>query len=284
VVYSRALSRPDPQDIAQALSVTLNQTPMLASLGNANLKAEKANNYDVLMEHYLKPFGMIQGGFFYKQLYLPIVTQSFLKEDYTPVPGNPFYPVGTWDVSQPINAGSGWLVGFEAAYLQHFTGLPGALSGLGLGANYSWTDSAANKLPGRSDSPRLLRQAPNVLNISPTYDRGRVSIRVGMTYNSASICAYQYQDGTPTLDGVPSTPTPGGIRGPFADNYLYAHFQLDAQGSVRIKYGFTLVAYGMNLTNEVFGFYNGQPQYMTQREYYGPTFALGMRWSPEHEK
>jgi TonB-dependent receptor len=284
VVYSRALSRPDPQDIAQALSVTLNQTPMLASLGNANLKAEKANNYDVLMEHYLKPFGMIQGGFFYKQLYLPIVTQSFLKEDYSPVPGNPFYPVGTWDVSQPINAGSGWLVGFEAAYLQHFTGLPGALSGLGLGANYSWTDSAANKLPGRSDSPRLLRQAPNVFNISPTYDRGRFSIRVGVTYNSSSIYAYQYQDGTPTLDGLPSTPTPGGIRGPFADTYLYGHFQLDAQGSVRIKYGFTLVAYGMNLTNEVFGFYNGQPQYLIQREYYGPTFALGMRWSPEHEK
>src|SRR5208282_1627031 len=46
VVYSRALSRPDPQDIAQALSVTLNQTPLLASLGNPALKAETANNYD----------------------------------------------------------------------------------------------------------------------------------------------------------------------------------------------------------------------------------------------
>jgi TonB-dependent receptor len=279
VVYSRALSRPDPQDIAQALSVTLHQTPDSVSFGNPNLKAETANNYDVLMEHYLKPFGMIQGGFFYKQLYDPIVTQSELKQNYTPVPGNPLYPVQEWMVSQPVNAGSGWLAGFECAYLQNFTSLPGALGGLGLTANYSYTNSQASGLPGRSDSPRLLRQAPNTFNISPTYDHGRLSIRVGTTYNGASIYSYQYQDGTGG-----STPTPGGLRGPDSDNYLYSHFQLDAQGSFRLRYGMTLVAYGLNLTNEAFGFYNGQKQYMVQREYYGPTFALGMRWSPTHEK
>jgi TonB-dependent receptor len=279
VVYSRALSRPDPQDIAQSLSVTLNQSPLLASLGNPGLKAEKANNYDVLVEHYLKPFGMIQGGFFYKQLYLPIVTQSFLQQNYSPDPTNSFYPTGTWLVTQPVNAGSGWLAGAEVAYLQHFTSLPGALGGLGLTANYAYTDSQASGLPGRSDSPRLLRQAPNMFNISPTFDRGRLSIRVGMTYNGASIYAYQYQDGTGG-----STPTAGGLRGPNGDNYLYAHFQLDAQGSFRLKYGFTVIAYGQNLTNEVFGFYNGQQQYLVQREYYGPTIAMGMRWSPTHEK
>jgi TonB-dependent receptor len=279
VVYSRALSRPDPQDIAQSLSVTLNQTPLLASLGNPALKAEKANNYDVLVEHYLKPFGMIQGGFFYKQLYQPIVTQSFLQQSYSPDPTNSFYPTGTWLVTQPVNAGSGWLAGAEVAYLQHFTSLPGVLGGLGLTANYAYTDSQASGLPGRSDSPRLLRQAPNTFNISPTFDRGRLSIRVGMTYNGASIYAYQYQDGTGG-----SSPTPGGLRGPDGDNYLYAHFQLDAQGSFRLKYGFTVIAYGQNLTNEVFGFYNGQQQYLVQREYYGPTIAMGMRWSPAHEK
>jgi TonB-dependent receptor len=280
LVYSRALSRPDPQDIAQALSVTLGQTPMLVSLGNPNLKAETANNYDVLAEHYLHAFGMIQGGFFYKQLYNPIVQQSELRDGYTPVADDPtLYPVGTWSVSQPINAGSGWLTGVEFAYLEHFTSLPGLLGGLGLSANYSWTNSRAIDLPGRADSPRLLRQAPNVYNISPTFDHGRLSLRVGITYNSASIYSYQFQDGTGG-----STPTPGGIAGPDADTYMYGHFQLDAQGSVYLKYGFTVYAYGLNLNNEVFGFYNGQPQYMIQREYYGPTIAVGMRWSPRHEK
>ena len=272
-VYSRALSRPDPQDIAQAFSVTLDQTPLQASLGNPALKAETANNYDLLLEHYLKPFGMIQGGFFYKQLYNPIVTETSLKQNYSPDPANGSYPVGTWEVTQPVNAGSGWLYGFEIAYLQHFTALPSFLGGLGLSANYSYTNSQANGLPGRSDSPRLLRQAPNTFNISPTYDRGRLSIRAGMTYNQSGIFAYQYLDGTP-----------GGLTGPLGDQYLYSHFQIDLQGSYVLKYGFTVMAYGLNLNNEVFGFYNGQKQYMVQREYYMPTFAMGLRWSPTRER
>ena len=81
-----------------------------------------------------------------------------------------------------------------------------------------------------------------------------------------------------------SSPTAGGLRGPNGDTYLYPHFQIDAQGSFRLRYGFTVMAYGLNLNNEVFGFYNGQAQYLIQREYYGPTFAMGMRWSPTHEK
>jgi TonB-dependent receptor len=271
VVYSRALSRPDPQDIAQALLVTV--APNTAQLGNADLKAETANNYDILVEHYLKPFGMIQGGFFYKQLYNPIVETQVTKDNYTPNPNNPSYPVGTWVVSQYVNAGSGWITGVELAYLQHFTSLPGFLSGLGLAANYSHTGSQASGIPNRSDSPRLQRQAPNLFNISPTYDRGRLSIRAGFTYNQASIYAYQYTDGTP-----------GGLNGPLGDNYFFTHFQIDLQGSYRLKYGFSLVAYGLNLNNEVFGFYNGQPKYFVQREYYEPTVAFGLRWSPTHEK
>ena len=271
LVYSRALSRPDPQDIAQSLLVSV--SPNTAQLGNADLKAEKANNYDVLVEHYLKPFGVIQGGFFYKQLYSPIVETQATKDNYTPNPNDPAYPVGTWVVSQFVNAGSAWMTGVELAYLQHFTSLPGFLGGLGLSANYTHTGSQASGLPGRSDSPRLQRQAPNLYNISPTFDRGRLTIRAGFTYNQASIYAYQYTNGTG-----------GGLYGPLGDNYFYSHLQVDVQGSCRLNHGFSLIAYGQNLTNQVFGFYNGEPQYMVQREYYGPTWALGMRWSPTHEK
>ena len=40
----------------------------------------------------------------------------------------------------------------------------------------------------------------------------------------------------------------------------------------------------LQLTNEVFGFYQGNPQFMIQREYYKPTVAAGFRWSPTHER
>jgi TonB-dependent receptor len=280
LVYSRGLSRPDPQDIAQAVTFTPIGSPgsvkNTATLGNPNLKAETADNFDILFEHYLNPFGMISGGVFYKRLTDPIVTESFVATNFQP---SPVAPVGTYTVTQPINAGSASIAGFEAAYLERLTFLPGKLAGLGISANYGYTGSRANGLIGRSDHPRLLRNAPNTWNISPTYDRGRFSIRVGLSYNQANIDQYSYHDGT---NG--STPTPGGLTGPFGDVYFYSHIQLDAQGSVRFAHGLDFIMYGLNLNNEVFGFYQGGPQYMIQREYYQPTVAAGFRWSPLREK
>jgi len=182
------------------------------------------------------------------------------------------------DVMLPINAGSGWVYGFELAYVQHGTFLPGLLRGFGLGANYGYANSRASGLPGRSDSPRLLRSAPNTWNISPTYDLGRYSFRAGLSYNDANIFSYTYQDGTGG-----STPTPGGVKGPFSDLYLYPHLQIDMQGSVRLPKGLTFIAYVLNANNEVFGFYQGSSPYMIQREYYRPTYAAGFRWSPGFE-
>ena len=270
LVYGRGLSRPNPSDIAQAVTFALGP-PNTASLGNPNLKAETADNFDVLLEHYLNPFGEIQVGYFCKRLTDPIAQQTF-NETFQPTSSA---PLALYRVSQPINAGSGWVSGFEAAYLQHLSFLPGVLKGVGFSANYGYTASQANGLPGRSDNPRLLRSAPNTWNISPTYDRGRVSIRVGLSYNQANIFSYRFHDGTGG-----SSATPGGLDGPNSDIYLYTHLQVDAQGSVRLAHGLSFVAYGLNLTNEVFGFYQGSPQYMIQREYYQPTYSAGLRWSP----
>src|SRR6516225_7346022 len=272
LAYSRGLSRPDPQDIAQAVSWTFvgpTDPKNSATLSNPGLKAEKADNFDLLVEHYLNPFGMISAGFFYKNLYDPIAQETFPKANFSPAPNA---PLGTYQVTQFINAGSAWLYGFEVAYVQHMTFLPGWLRGWGLGANYGYANSRAIGLPGRSDNPRLLRSAPNTWNISPTYDMGRFSFRAGLSYNDANIYSYAYQDGTP-----------GGLTGPFGDIYFYPHLQVDMQGSVRLPKGLTFIAYVLNVNNQVFGFYQGSNQFMIQREYYQPTYAAGFRWSPRHE-
>jgi TonB-dependent receptor len=264
LIYGRGLSRPDPQDIAQAVSFTVGGAQNTASLGNANLKAETADNFDVLLEHYLNPFGEIQVGYFYKRLSDPIVTTERVIDNFQPTPAA---PLGTYRVDQPINAGSGWVTGFEAAYIQHLSFLPGPLKGVGFSANYGYTASQAKGIPGRPDNPRLVRSAPHTWNISPTYDRWRVSARVGLSYNAANIFSYQ-----------------GPGTGPDADTYLYAHLQVDVQGSLRLVHGLQFIVYGLNINNEVFGFYNGSPQFVLQREYYKPTIAAGFRWSPLHEK
>jgi TonB-dependent receptor len=296
VVYSRGLSRPDPQDIAQPASPLDNtQTPNVISIGNPGLKAEHSDNFDLLYEQYLKPVGMFQAGFFYKRLTDPIVNGQF-QESPSLFPGatSPFVLV-----SEVQNAGSAHVLGFEIAYQQRLRFLPGVLKGAGISANYSRTASQADGLNGlfRTDHPALLRQAPNTWNISPTFDTKRFSMRVGMTYNDAMIFVYQFQNlqvdplrgvipllpcttPGPICDGAPGDQqTAGGAKGPFGDQYLYSHFQLDVQGSYKITRNFTFYAYGLNLNNEVFGFYNGSPQYVVQREYYHPTYAGGIRWT-----
>lgn len=258
LAYSRGLSRPNPTDIAQAVSVDNSANPVLVGLGNPNLKPESADNIDVLLEHYINPFGIISAGYFYKNLTDPIVSQTLVLTSGSFGTAT-CTPTATCRVSQPFNAGSAWINGFEAAYLQHLSFLPGVFRGFGASANYGYTASRTG-IFGRTDRPRLLRNAPHTWNISPTYDRGRVSIRVGLSYNAANIAGYG--DGT---------------TGPFGDNYFYAHLQVDAQGSMRMVSGLQFVMYGLNLSNEVFGFYNGSPQYMVQREYYRPTIAAGFR-------
>lgn len=172
-----------------------------------------------------------------------------------------------------MNGTSAYLWGFEAAYQQRLSFLPGPLAALGLSANYSYTDSRADGVPGRTDHPALQRQAPHSWNISPTYDKGRISLRVGLSYNDANIFQYNYQDGAPL-----------GLKGPNGDVYLYSLLQVDAQASIRLAKGFSAIISGLNLTNEVFGFYQGSGIWTIQREYYKPTISAGIRWTLPNER
>jgi TonB-dependent receptor len=266
LVYARGLSRPDPSFLTTAQTVDNSTTPPTTTIGNPAVRAEHANNFDVLYERYLHPLGAVQAGFFYKQISGPIVLDLTLGSVGPPVVNN---------VVQAVNAGSAYITGLEVSFTQHFTYLPGLLNGLGLFANYSYATSRAHDVnPGnRSDSPALLRQAPHTWNISPTFDRGRLSLRSGISYNGANIFAYVFTDGVP-----------GGIKGPSGDQYLYPHYQVDAQGSVYIGKGLTAIVSGLNLNNEVFGFYQGSTQYFIQREYYKPTYTFGLRWEMGREK
>jgi outer membrane receptor protein involved in Fe transport len=224
-------------------------------------------------EHYLQPYGVVQGGFFYKQLIDPIyyTTQLNVANPLCGPTGQTSCPTSTI-----INGSNAHVGGVELAYLQHFGRLPGPLAGLGIAANYTYTYSQARGLPGRTDSPALQRQAPNSFNIGPSCDRGKVTVHVGMTYNSAMIYQYQFM---PSSD-----PQNLGLKGPAGDIYLYSHFQLDAQVNVRLNHGLNMIVQGENLNNEVFGFYTGSKIYVDQREYYHPTYSLGLRWTPLREK
>ena len=290
-VYARGISRPNQYDLVPYASPTGN-TPVVADIGSPTELPTHANNYDLLLEHQLKPFGLIEVGYYYKQLTNPIVASNvpctgsctiFATED-----GLTSGALAT----QNINGSSAYVSGFELSWQQRFSNLPGGFSRLGMMANYSYNASQINGLPDRDDSPALVGTARNAYNIEPGYELNRFSVNMGITYNGPNIYAYQYYStdsglaecGNPNPNPTASAPLNGPINGPCGDNYFYPHTQIDAQMSGRLWRGLRLQVDGLDLNNEVFGFYNGSPQYMTQREYYKPTYSASLRWTSGAER
>jgi TonB-dependent receptor len=273
--FSQGLARPNVGDLVPTTVVDPNASPKTVTQGNPNLKPTKANNYDILLEHYFQPLGIIQGGYFYKQLSDPIYPTSS-----TILPGQ---PNAGFRLLQSINGPNAHIQGIELSLEQHFSFLPSFLNGLGLSANYSYTQSGVT-FPttfdgGRIDRAPLARQAPNTWNISPTYDKGRLSVRFAISHNDANIAFYNYTHVDAATDKDPIL----GLRGPGGDVYFYAHTQYDIQGSYRFAKGLSFEASGLNLSNEVFGFYQGSGIYPIQREYYKPTVSFGFRWTSSPE-
>ncbi len=254
-VYSSGIARPNFSDLPPyILEQDKKQT---VNVGNPDLKPTHAHNYDFLVEHYFTPAGAISAGVFYKDLRDPIYESVESQVTTGAFAG--------YSQFQPINGEKAHIFGFETAWQQHMSFLPGAWGGLGVLANYSYTSSKAI-VPGRSDDPPLERQAPHNWNFGLTYDRARVSARLGITHNGASIFSYNFTDGAD-----------GGKAGPNGDVYLYPHTQIDSQVEVRLSKETTLFASILNINNEVFGFYAGSPQYPLQREFYNRTFGFGIR-------
>jgi TonB-dependent receptor len=257
---TRGIARPNYTDLApnqsgQTCATCANQ-PSLSGFttGNPNLKSQYAWNYDALFAHYLSSVGVISGGLFYKSLRDVILTQRITYTGGGPFNGYVGYA--------PANGGDGWLAGLEAAWTQRLVFLPGWLAGLGFDANYTHTSSSVLVDPASGRKAPLLRQSPDIANIYATYDKGRLSARVGWTYNGAMIASYG--DGTPTPNG---------------DTWFYAHGQLDGSIVYTATSSIQLQAQVLNINNAVFGFYMGTPgnEFNIQREYYGRTFFLGTR-------
>jgi hypothetical protein len=155
------------------------------------------------------------------------------------------------------------------------------LGGFGINANYGYTSSQEKGLPLRLDQPRMIDQATNTWRISPSYDNKRLSARVGFAYDGPSVFQYSYT--SPALvTGV--DPIKLGPTGPTGDIWTLAHYQLDAQASYRIWRGLSAKVVGLNLNNEVFGYYQGSKQFVNQREYYKPTYTGGLRYTFSRER
>lgn len=219
---TNSLVRPQFLDMVPYVNITVGQ-PTVA-IGNPNLRATTAVNYDLMVERYFSSVGFVSVGAFVKDL-----TDFIFPTSRPLAPGEQFGPDATL-VIQADNGPSARLSGFELAWQQTLSFLPGPLAGLGLNANYTITRSRATLAARPGVTVPLPGQTGNAGNVGLFYDRGPLSLRLGGNYSGEFLS---------TINPVTSE----------GDTRTRARFQVDAAGSFAFTRQLKLFAEAINLTN-----------------------------------
>ncbi|MGH7460805.1 MAG: TonB-dependent receptor domain-containing protein [Longimicrobiales bacterium] len=220
------------------------------AIGNPDLDPTTARHFDLLLEHYDQRIGVLTAGLFYKQLTDPIFVFT---EDNT---------LGG-ETEQPRNGESGTIRGIELAAQKQLRFLPAPFNGLGLFANYTYTDSEA-ELPGGRKA-RLQGQADHVFNTALSYDRRGFTGQISLNYHDDYVDEYGGDSGDPDER--------------FEDIYVDRRLQLDFSASQRVNGRATIFLELINLTNEPYRAFQGVGERPIQMEYYERWGRLGVRYS-----
>ena len=162
------------------------------------------------------------------------------------------------DTTKDTNGESGKVQGFEVGYQQHFDFLPGAFSGLGISANYTYADSEQPTVEGEATRP-LLEISEHTYNLQGFWEYESYAVRLAYNYRSDYLSS---ENEKRVLN--------------FSDNYRKARGQLDFSASWDVNENFTVVANATNLTGEasIYESEYGTPWLYTEAD---RRFTLGVR-------
>lgn len=199
---SRVLDRNVAQGESNVTAVNFS-----GSVGNPNIKPEEALSIDLSLEWYFAEAGSLNLSLFRKDLDNIIRKRLFTEEvtNTQPKEGTAAADEGrsvtmSVDFQIDTNEGSGTISGFEIAYSQFFSFLPGAWSGLGVAANYTYIGQSdiedkkgfgegSQGLGGRNNF-RAFKNLPlpgysdDTYNFALMYDKYDITARLAYSWRS----------------------------------------------------------------------------------------------------
>jgi iron complex outermembrane receptor protein len=245
--------------------------------GNPNLRPTTSKQIDVTMEWYFAPTGSFTAAVFNKRLKDIIIKQVYTKQ--LPDTAGQMHD---FTVTGPVNGASGHARGVELAFQQYFDKLPGAWSGLGVQANFTFVDSkrelykgvyskyctggdnAANlnlNLNGCDTNGLTFGDLPlenlsrQSYNLALLYDKGPVSARLAYNWRSKALQAVNVNGtkGTDGLDSNPASATYGQTNVAWAlPTWSDAYGQLDASVFYKFTDKVSLGLEAQNLTDATY--------------------------------
>src|SRR5262245_9907095 len=245
---TRSIARPIYDNIRSY--ATPDVQSLTVSLGNPELHAAKATNYDVIAERFFTGIGIVSAGYFQKE-----ITDFIAPVQFTETSG----PYTGYVATQPQQGGKATIRGAEFNWQQQFTFLPGYLRGLGLNANYTITSSTA-QVPNQNRSADFVALVPRMGNVAVFYEQGRVQTRLAWNTKATFLDSYGTDAST--------------------DFFTKGTTQLDFGANVEVGLGARVFFEANNLTNQPLTRYKGNPSQPVQQEYYRYWFTTGVRWVP----
>ena len=244
-------SRPNFVDLVPGrVTSILSQT---VTDGNPELKPAFATNVDLMYEKYLSNLGILSAGLFYKKV------EKFQYASVTTIEGDEFENADLyqgWRLFRTLNGDAADVFGLELNAQANLTFLPGALKGISILANYTYTHSNADA-QFRKDI-RLPGQATHTANGSLSFAYKGFSIQGNVNYNGSY---------TVSLGGDDDQ-----------DVIRAARVQIDANTSYRISKRFTVYAEAQNLTNAPQIEYFGERNRIYRNQYYSFWGRAGVKF------
>jgi iron complex outermembrane recepter protein len=239
------------------------------SKGNPNLDPFRANQFDLSYEHYFEDGGAFTAAVFWKDIETLVENITYFEDDFSGdftwedigLVAPPGYVEGQYQTARN-NDNGGYIRGVELAYTTTFENLPGVFSGLGISANYAFTESETS-INGGGNFPDQQLPLPglseNVWSATAFWDVERFSTYLNARYRDE----YVFQ-GT----------SPGGASLQWADEYLV----MDWQAAYLFDNGIGLVAQVNNLTDEVNSTNFGSPWAVGEAKTFGRQFYFGINY------
>lgn len=241
---TRSLARPNYSDALPTRSQDDNALTVV--MGNADLRPTKAWNVDALAEHYLKSVGVVSAGVFYKQLTDYIYTYTLQQQ------------IGgvQYQVTQPLNGDSATLRGAEVALQNQLRFLPSPLDGIGIYANYTYTNSTA-QFPQHSGESTLPGQSKHVGNLAASYEKRGFSGRASVNFHGSYI----------DIIGADNT----------QDRFYDTNRQFDVAATQKLTRNLRAYVNLLNLNDSLLRYFQGVSERVLQEEHYRWWMDFGIK-------
>jgi iron complex outermembrane receptor protein len=244
------MARPPLLEMRTGFSIDATALPPKANGGNPTLDPYVANQIDLGYEYFWGDESAATINFFYKDL----ESHIGLASDKVNFEGTDYAFTGT------VNGDGGTIQGFEILYQQSFDMLPAPFDGLGVFANYSYTDSDVMEFKPQGNPYTLGGLSQDVGSLTLWYDKNDFNARVSYNYRSEYTGINSWTPSRVNLNAAEST--------------------VDASIGYQVTENLKLTLQGQNLTNEPsVSYWDNDPQKPATNVEWGRRILVGFQYN-----